>query len=422
MATRSRAAARRFLFGLGAVAATAVIGYVAFTANQGRLPGTPATVVRAGFDDVGQLQPGSEVRQNGVIVGQVSAVDLVHGRPVVTMKVSGGVPMYRDGHAGIWDQSALAQKFVELTAGHPAAGPLGDAVLPAGRTEPTHDLVSLLNVFDPPTRQALAGTLRTLGGGLAGYGPGLHGFLGGLPSDLSDVRTVSSTLVSPETDLPGLLHSSDRLSERFTGREQEITDVLHRTDETLRALDAEGGRPLGQTLTKLPHTLDVLDTALNDAQRPLADLQASTTTLHSGAWALGRAVPDLRGVLREGQRPLRQVPGVADDAGPSVRDLGDTLADARPLVPRLADGLTSAARPLSVLAPYAPDLSTFGFDLSHLIVDHDGWEHRLRIMAGAPSAGTPLLVNQLPDTHDPYPAPGEAIRERDPDGGEIPGR
>ncbi|HZZ48023.1 MAG TPA: MlaD family protein [Pseudonocardia sp.] len=418
---RSKDSARRFLYGLGAIAGMAVVGYAAFTANEGRLPGAPATVVRAAFDDVGQLQPGSEVRENGITVGQVSAIDLVGGKPVVTMKVNDGVPMYRDGHAGVWDQSALAQKFVELTAGHPYSGLLGDDVLAASHTESTHDLVSLLNVFDGPTRASLAGTLRNLGGGLAGYGPGLHDFVATLPGDLADVRTVSGTLASARTDLPGLLHTADRLSERFTGREQQITEVLRNGDETLRALGVDGGQPLGRTLGKLPHTLAVLHTALDDAQQPLADLEVSTTGLHSGSWALGRSTPDLRGVLREGQRPLHQVPGVADDASPAVEDLGHTLSDARPFAPKLAEGLTSAAPPLSALRPYAPDMSTFGFDLSNLIVNHDGWEHRLRIMSGAPSGGT-LLLNQLRDTHNPYPAPGEAIRERDPDGGEIPGR
>jgi phospholipid/cholesterol/gamma-HCH transport system substrate-binding protein len=418
---RSKDAARRFLYGLGAFAVAVVVGYVAFTANQGRLPGTPATVVRAAFDDVGQLQPGSEVRQNGITIGQVSAIDLVDGKPVVTMKVNGGVPMYRDGRAGIWDQSALAQKFVEISAGNPGSGLLGDGVLSVNHTDSTHDLVSLLNVFDEPTRKSLAATLRNLGGGLAGYGPGLHDFVATLPGDLADIRTVSSTLVSARTDLPGLLQTSDRLSERFNGREQLITGVLHNTDETLRAVGTDGGRPLGETLTKLPRILDVLHTALDDAQQPLVDLEISTSQLHSGSWALGRATPDARGVLREGQRPLHQVPDVADDAKPAVDDLGHTLRDARPFAPKLADGLTSAAHPLSELARYGPDMSTFGFDLSNLIVNHDGWEHRLRIMSGAPSP-TSLLINQVKDTHNPYPAPGEAIRERDPDGGQIPGR
>jgi phospholipid/cholesterol/gamma-HCH transport system substrate-binding protein len=112
----SKSSARHFVIGVGAIAAAAVLGYLAFTANEGRLPGTPTTTVTAAFKDVGQLQPGSEVRQNGIRIGQVSRVELLDGRPIVTMDVHGGIPMYRDGYAGIWDQSTLAQKYVELSS------------------------------------------------------------------------------------------------------------------------------------------------------------------------------------------------------------------------------------------------------------------------------------------------------------------
>jgi phospholipid/cholesterol/gamma-HCH transport system substrate-binding protein len=417
----TKGSARRFLSGLGALAVMLVIGYIAFTANQGRLPGTPVTTVRAAFADVGQLQAGSEVRQNGIIIGQVSAVALVNGQPVVTMDVHGGVSMYRDGYAGIWDQSALAQKFVELRAGDPASGLLGDGMLPVSQTESTHDLVQVLDVFDPPTRAALGDALRQLGGGLAGYGPGLHGFIGTAPGVLSDVGELSTTLVSDRTDLPGLLHTSDRLSSRFTGREYQWTELLHQTDETLRALDVDNGQPLGDTVTKLPGTLRAVRTALDDADQPLTDLASATGDLRSGAHSLGRATPDVRGVFREAHAPLDRIPGVSDDAKPAVADLSRTFSDAQSLTPKLADALSSVAPPLKVLAPYAPDMGTFAFDLSNLIVNHDGWEHRLRIMAGAPSLQT-LLVNQLKDTNNPYPTPGQAIRDRDPNGGEIPGR
>jgi phospholipid/cholesterol/gamma-HCH transport system substrate-binding protein len=418
---RTHHAARRFLVGLASIAAFLVVGYIALTANQGRLPGTPVTTVRAAFDDVGQLQAGSEVRQNGETVGQVSAVDLVNGKPLVTMNLTGGAPVYRDGYAGIWDQSALAQKFVELRSGHPASGPLGNAVLPVSQTESTHDLVSVVDVFDQPTRAALGSALRQLGGGLAGYGPGLHDFVATAPADLGNVSQISATLVSDRTDLPGLLRTSDRLSSRFTGREAQITELLAQTDQTLRALQVDAGRPLGDTVAKLPGTLVAVRGALDDAQSPLADLASATGELRSGAHAVGDATPDVRGVFREAPDPLGRVPGVADDAKPALADLGHTFDDARPFVPKLADALSSAEEPLRVLAPYAPDIGTFAFDISNLITNHDGWEHRLRLGVGGPTPVT-VLGNQIKDANNPYPAPGQAIRDRDATGGLIPGK
>jgi phospholipid/cholesterol/gamma-HCH transport system substrate-binding protein len=136
---------------------------------------------------------------------------------------------------------------------------------------------------------------------------------------------------------------------------------------------------------------------------------------------VGDATPGVRGVFREAPDPLGRVPGVADDAKPALADLGHTFDDARPFVPKLADALSSAEEPLRVLAPYAPDIGTFAFDISNLITNHDGWEHRLRLGVGGPTPVT-VLGNQIKDANNPYPAPGQAIRDRDATGGLIPGK
>jgi phospholipid/cholesterol/gamma-HCH transport system substrate-binding protein len=68
----SRGQARSFAVGIGGFAVLGVIVYIALTANQGRLPATPTTTVRAAFTNIGQLQAGSDVRENGIFIGRVS--------------------------------------------------------------------------------------------------------------------------------------------------------------------------------------------------------------------------------------------------------------------------------------------------------------------------------------------------------------
>jgi phospholipid/cholesterol/gamma-HCH transport system substrate-binding protein len=416
----SKGSAREFVTGVVSLAVMVVVGYIAFSANQGRLPGTTLTTVRAAFSDVGQLQVGSDVRQNGVVAGRVTSIQPLAGKAVVTMELQDGIRMYRDGRALIADQSALAQKLVELRSGNPGSGPLGDEVLPVSQTEPTHDIVELLDVFDAPTRAALSTVLRQLGGGLAGYGPGLHDFLTTAPTDLADVSTISTTLVSPRTDLPGFLRVGARLSDRFSGQEHQISELLSQTDQTLHALATENGAPLAATVSKLPATLRALHGAMDDTQQPLTDLAVATGELGTGAQSLGQAAPDVRGVLREALPSLDQIPDVVDEANPSVDDLSHTVHDARPFISKLADGLSSAAPPLRTLGPYSLDVGTLFTDLGSLVSSHDGWEYRLRIFPVAPTS-TSVLGNSIADTRDPYPAPGQATRDRDGNGGLIPG-
>lgn len=419
MAT-SKYAANRFVYGVGALVLIGLLGLVAVTANQSRLPWTEPTLVRAKFENIGQLQVGSEVRQNGLRIGQVNKIDVPDGKPVVTMAVNNAEPMYRDGYAGIYDQSSLALKFVELRSGNPASGLLGDAVLPVSQTESTHDLVDVLNIFDPVTRQALSNSLRQIGGGMAGYGPGLHDLTGSLPSMLDDARTVSATLVSARTDFPALLRSTDRLVTRFAGREAQLNSLLSQTDVTLRAIGTDDGKPLGATLATLPGTLRAARGALDSANPPLADMETATGALRPGAGGLGRATPDVRRVFTEAPRPFGKVPDFADEAKPSIDDLQETFADLQPFVPRLGEGLHQADRSLKVYKPYARDVGTALTNLGSSLSLHQGWTHQLRVYLVPP---TLTSVNDAPiaDAKDPYPTPGQAYLNRDKDGAFMPG-
>jgi phospholipid/cholesterol/gamma-HCH transport system substrate-binding protein len=327
--------------------------------------------------------------------------------------------MYRDGYAGIWDQSSLAQKFVELRVGTAASGLLGDDVLPISQTESTHDLTTVLDVFDPPTRAALGNAFRQLGGA-AGYGPGLHSFLAGWPGYLQDAQTITVTLASARTDLPGLLRSTDRVASRFTGREQQLGELLRQLDVTLRAFGTDNAEPLAATITKLPGTLRTARGALDAADPPLADLASATGDLRSGSGALGDATPDVRGVFREAQTPFGHTPDFSDEAKPALNDLKDTFSDLRPFVPRLGNGLKSAERPLTYLKPYRVDLGTFFTDVDGLIRGHEGWTHQFRAAVAMPTL-TSLSNLPINDSTKAYVAPGEVLTVRDKNGAFIPG-
>lgn len=414
-----RAQGRSFAVGIGVLLVAALIAYISFTANQGRLPLSPTRTVRAAFADVGTLNPGDEVRENSIRVGTVSNVDIHGHQAVVTMNLTDNRPLYADATAQLWDQSALGQKFVELKQGTPTTGPLQNRVIPVSRTDSAHDLSDLLDVLNPPTRRALSSSLRELGGGAGGHGEDLNSFLGAAPTMLGDLQNVSGTLSDRSTDLPGLIQSAQRLSSRFDSRQDQLSSLLRQTDTTLAAVNVDGGRPLDQTVGKLPGTLREAGRALDSMDRPLADARSAVATLRPGTRALGEATPALRGVLRDGVRPLDKVPAVAQDADPAVGSLTDTFRVAQPVVPKLAEALNNAQAPLKVVAPYACDAGKMSFDISKLFTSHVGYQRQLRIMVGAPDAATvnsPVVAQNT----DPYPAPCSANNNRAPLGGVVP--
>ena len=406
--------ARTFLIGVAGLAVLALILLFGVTASSG-VPGAPKTVVRAAFHNVGApLKVGDDVRENSSRIGRVSALDYDGTQAVVTLELDGTVPVYSDARAAVWDQSALAKKFVELDRGHADTGPLGDHPIPADRNVDSADLDQVLDVLDAPTRGALAGTVREVGGGAAGHSQDLHDLLEHLPAELNGLGTVAGSLSAREADLPALLARADQLAGSFAGHTQQLADLVDQLGTTADALAVDGGNPLQDTIKGLPATLADARAALDSLDKPLTDVHGALSAARPGLAALGQATPDLRGVLREGPTPLNEVPGVAQAAQPALRDLTATLADARPLAPALSRGLVDAALPLNTLAPYSTQVVEFFRRIESMVsteVAPGVHGARVGVAAEGPSILTGGVLKDPLQGQDAYPAPGQADRE-----------
>jgi phospholipid/cholesterol/gamma-HCH transport system substrate-binding protein len=176
----------------------------------------------------------------------------------------------------------------------------------------------------------------------------------------------------------------------------------------------DGGKPLEATLVQASATLPELRGALESLDAPLAHLEGAMSTLRPGARALGETVPDLRGTLREAVPVLEKVPGVADSAEPAMEDLEVTFADARPLAPLASDALVDLEQPLSVLAPYAPEIGQF-FVRGHSFVSEGpapGTRYARLSANVAVHAATGGVYEAKDYPRTEYPAPGQATNDR----------
>lgn len=421
MARVHRTTARNFAIGVGGLLVflgLAALGGI--VSSGGEIPARDYTYVDAAFDNAGTIRVRQDVRIDSLIVGQISAIRHDGDHAVVTLRLNGDRPVYGNASARIWQESALARSFVELTPGDPSAGPLPGNVIPRVHTRDAIDLDQLFNVFDEPTRAALSSSLTQLGGGLLGHSGDLRDALRKAPPGLEDLGTVADTLSDPRTDLPGLLNSANRFMGHLDDRSAELRSLLRQTDATLAAVNVDDAQPLDQTLKDLPSTLVQARTALDSLNGPLADVRSAVTTIRPGGEALGAAAGDLRGVLREGVTPLRKVPDVAEQASPAVEDLTHTVSDARPLAPALLTTLDAADRLLAGLSPYSPDIGRFFSQLAApdglLSGSIAPGQHYFGIFPTVPAG--PGLVS-VPDPTfrtNPYPAPGGAAYRTNPDG------
>ncbi|WP_131770158.1 MlaD family protein [Candidatus Protofrankia californiensis] len=408
-----RARSRSFRAGVIVFAILAVVLYLTFKAQTG-LPFAPTTAVRASIGDVHSLRVNDDVRQMSKRIGRVSHIEYANGTALVTMELDGNVDVYRDAHAEMWDVSALATKFVELDPGTRGSGKLGDRPIEATRNVNSADLYQLLDVLDQPTRDAATRTIRELGGGTAGHSNDLQDLLKTAPDLLDDIGTVSQALASDQTDLPTLLQDVDRLAGRLHGRQQEIASLVGQSDETLRAVSVDAGKPLAGTLDRLPATLDTAKHALDSLNGPLADTASAMESLEPGATALAQSESDVRGLLVDGVPVAGKVPGVAEQAIPAVEDLTHTVADARPLAPPVRQAIGDLLTPLRILAPYAPEIGQF-FVRGHSFVS-EGPVPGIRYARLSVNPGLTTVTNGLLPSgnyyQNQYPRPGEASRDR----------
>lgn len=402
---------RSTLIGLGVVLFLAGIVVFAVTAQNGLpgyVPGVERTSVRASFEDSGALRNGDDVRIADVRIGFVSDIALEGGRAVATMKLDDGREVYNDATAGIGARSALGQKYVDLKPGTEGAGEMpSDGIIAS--TTPAMELDPLLDVFDPPTRDALGSTVRNVGGGLAGRSGDLHDGLRALPNVLPDLGTVSGALSADGgRDVTDLLNSADRLARSFAERQESIGATVKQLDPTLAAVNTDGGKPAGDSLQKAPPTLGEVKGALDSLNGPLTETREAVTTVRPGAEALGRATPDVRGVLREAVTPLDKVPGVAGSAEPAVRDLTPTVTELQPLVRQLGTTFAQGAPSLEYIGPHSGDISMFFTYFSDALKYSDPAGHGLNIY---PIVKPESVLNNVP-IEDPtvhreaYPPPG----------------
>lgn len=104
---------------LGAVVLLSAAVFIGFAYNSADLGKKEGYTVRAEFDRIDGLKPGSDVRLNGVLVGSILNVDLNkrNYRATVSLSMNPNVKLPRDTMATIASESLLGGKYLSIDLG-----------------------------------------------------------------------------------------------------------------------------------------------------------------------------------------------------------------------------------------------------------------------------------------------------------------
>ncbi|MBI5104229.1 MAG: MCE family protein [Solirubrobacterales bacterium] len=326
-----------------AVVALVVGGYILsnqrfYLPKSVPLLGSDFVDYKAEFTTAQSVTPGQGQTINvaGVPVGEISKVNLVDGRAVITMKIRRKyTPIYKDASALLRPKTGLNDMIIELTPGTRRAGELDPdkARVPVSQTLPNVNADEVLAGLDGETRDYLKLLVNGAGEALGGNGKNLSATFRRFEPTSRDLLKLTQELAKRRENIKRSIHNFRRLTEAVGEKDTQLAQLIDASNAVFKSF-ANQDANLRQTLRLLPDALQTTDTTLVKAKRLGDVLGPSLGKLRPGARALGPSLRQTRPFLEQ------TTPIIKDQIRPFTRAARPTVADLRP-----------AARDLAALTP-----------------------------------------------------------------------
>ena len=349
MRTAIRKHARDFAFVLGLVLVSALVGGYILSNQRFYLPhwvpvvGSDFVDYKAQFSTAQSVTPGQgqTVQIAGVDVGDITKVDLVDGRAVVTMKIRRKyTPIYKNATALLRPKTGLNDMVIELDPGSQTAGtaPAGFTV-PIDQTLPNVNFDEILSSLDTDTRTYLQLLVGAAGEGLDGQGKALS----------ADAQALRA-----DRPLPGQAQRrAGRARPQHPPRDPQLQPALAGAWGPRTTTWRRWSIPPTGSSRRSPTRTPTCAPALQELP---GALDATNTTL-AKVTKLGNVLGPTLGALRPGARAL----------GPSLVQTRPFLAETTPIIKNQLRPFARAALPVvTVLRPAARDLALVTPEADHL--------------------------------------------------------
>ncbi|MDO3308475.1 MlaD family protein [Mycobacteroides abscessus subsp. abscessus] len=197
------------------------------------------TAYSAIFTDVYGLREGDDVRMAGVRVGRVQKIELVDNeRARVDFVVQNDQKLYGNTIASVTYQNIVGQRYVGLSPGK-SGGPAGDTVLAAGatipveRTDPSFDVTTLLNGYEPLFSTLSPEQADNLTKGVI---QSLQGLPDVVPRAMENIQSLSSVIADRRDQLGTLLKSTEKVTSTLRRQQSGIGVLINQGQDILEEI------------------------------------------------------------------------------------------------------------------------------------------------------------------------------------------
>lgn len=405
----ARTARRDLQLGAGLVILVGVLVWLSTTAING-FPWSSAYAVRIVLPaGAPLLHAGDDVRIGGERAGHVASVTLTaRGTQAQATLELGGARVGAGATARVRPSGLAGTFYVALEPGNQARPWPSGTLIPGQSTSAGVQLTDVISTFDGAARLALRRTLTGFGAGLSGRGVALSDTIAAAPPLLENLAAVLRAARPQPGTLASAIGSANTLEDAVAPpRDQTIASLVSFASGVLAQTGDDAGQ-IASTIRAAPGAEQQANIVLPGANVLLTRLTEATRALAPGIKALGQAVPGVRAVEARGAA-VGELAGVATSSSPVLRALTPVLADLR----GPAAGLTPFTDPITALAqvliPYSSELVQAPLGFSQ-------WGGSRYDFGQAPGHRavrfTMILTCAL--ARDPYPAPGQAAKDRKP--------
>ena len=215
--------------------ASAVVAIILLALPMAACGGDDGYVIRATFDDVGDLQARHSVQMADVRIGEIRSVRLTKDfRADVTMTIHPGRNVPKDSVALLRTTSLLGEKFIELRPnGDPGAAPYledGDRLT---RTDEAPELEFVaqeaINVLGSVVATDVAGLIESGAEAFGGRGEDLNALI-------TDLAGISRTLASRTDEIQRIIDGLDATTVTLAASSGDIADLLTNLATTTQVL------------------------------------------------------------------------------------------------------------------------------------------------------------------------------------------
>jgi phospholipid/cholesterol/gamma-HCH transport system substrate-binding protein len=372
---------RDFAFVIGLVVVGLLVGSYILSNQRFYLPkwvpvvGSDFVDYKAQFATAQSVTPGQgqTVQVAGVDVGDITKVDLVGGRAVVTMKIRRKyTPLYRNATALLRPKTGLNDMVIELDPGSRNAGeaPAGFTV-PVAQTLPNVNFDEILSSLDTDTRSYLQILVGAAGEGVGGQGKQLSASLKRFEPTGRYLARLNGALAERERNIRRSVHNFRLLAQALGGKDDDLAALVDSSNRVFSAFARQDAR-LRDALQELPGTLSTTNTTLAKVDKLGKTLGPTLGALRPAARALGPSLRDTRPFLNETTPVIRdQLRPFARDALPVVKVLRPATRDLSLVTPKLTTTLEVANYLLNELT-YNPPGKEEGYLFWASWLNHDG--------------------------------------------------